>query len=386
MTARKSFAILLFLLLPVGEAVAGVAVKENIEVFFVLEPCRMWSVSDWVETDGLVSMLSPEKKSLDEIEIRTGFFNWVDYLIISEPPMLWWRHAYYWVNTSPGKTTFNTLYFDPYGTLPSAGYPKVDYRLRGAGTFSSLVLSFNQESDGGWLYAGEVTLSTGVYVYQYAVRNPNRAEEYRLSMSSFVVSRQPSSFENTGVTDGKTVSSAKIVLSWAALDPDLSGTLRYKVYLGTNTASMSIIYDGYATTYEVQSLDYGKDYLWQVEAINIYGVSSPSPVWRFKTIERPASGKAFNYPNPFDPNIGPTKIVFDMAQSGSAEVSVYTELGDLCWRKEFDGLLRGANEITYDGRDDAGRILYSGPYVVVIIKRYSDGSQSRDRARLLIIK
>lgn len=370
----------------VEQLAAEVSSKDHIEVFTSLEPAGMWQVNDYIEADSNLTMFRPEMKALDEIEIRTGFFNWVDYMTITSPPMLWWRHAYYWVNTSPEKTVFNVLYFDPYGTLPTAGYPKAEYRLKGAGTFTPLVLSFNGDADGGRLYAGEVTLSTGVYEYQYAARNPNRAEDYRLSISSFVVSRQPSKFENTGITDNQSVSSAKIVLSWAAMDPDLGGTLRYKLFLGTNTASMSVIYEGYATSCEVHSLDYGREYVWQVEATNIYGVSSKSPVWRFKTIARLASGKAFNYPNPFNPNAGSTKLVFDMAQSGSAEVSVYTELGDLCWRKSFDGLLRGANEITYDGRDDAGRVLYSGPYVVVIKKIYSDGRQEQDRCRLLVIK
>ncbi|PKK86435.1 MAG: hypothetical protein CVT48_01150 [Thermoplasmata archaeon HGW-Thermoplasmata-1] len=368
----------------VEQLCAEISSKDHIEVFTSLEPAGMWQVNDYIEADSNLTMFRPEAKSLDEIEIRTGFFNWVDYQVIAEPLMLWWRHAYYWVNTSPEKTTFNVLYFDPYGTLPSAGYPKAEYRIKGSGTFTPLVLSFNREADGGRLYAGEVTLSTGVYEYQYSVRNPDRAEEYRLSLSSFVVSRQPSQFENTGVADNQSVSSAKIVLSWGAMDPDLGGILRYKVYLGTNTASMSIIYDGYATSCSVESLDYGRDYVWQVEATNVYGVSSRSPVWRFKTIARMT--KSFNYPNPFNPNTGSTKLVFDMAASGAAEVSVYTELGDLCWRKSFDGLLRGANEISYDGRDDAGRVLYSGPYVVVFKKTYSDGRQEQDRCRLLIIK
>jgi len=372
----------------VEQLYGAISSKDTIEVFASFEIVSMWQVNEFIETDMNLTMFNTERKALlDEIEIRTGFFNWVDYQIIAEPPMLWWRHSYYWVNIYPlEKTIFNVLYFDPFGILPSAGYPKVDYRIKGQTNFSSLILNFKEEADGGRIYAGEVNLSTGVYEYQYAVRNPNRVGEYRLSLSSFVVSRQPSNFENTGIADNQSVATGKVVLSWTAIDPDLGEMLYYKVYLGTTTSVMSLIYEGYATSCEVRSLDYGKDYVWQVEAINIYGVSSKSPIWKFKTIAALKPGKAFNYPNPFDPNTSATKIVFDMNKSGAAEVSVYTELGDLCWRKSYDGLVPGANEITYDGKDDSGRILYSGPYVVVINKKYSDGNQSRDRLRLLIIK
>lgn len=93
---------------------------------------------------------------------------------------------------------------------------------------------------------------------------------------------------------------------------------------------------------------------------------------------------AFNAPNPFSPAQG-TQIVFDMPEDGSAELRLYTESGDLCWHRSFEGLAAGQNQIAYNGRDDNGRPLYNGTYVCEITCKYS-GGESKDRCRLLIVK
>jgi hypothetical protein len=147
---------------------------------------------------------------------------------------------------------------------------------------------------------------------------------------------------------------------------------------------LNLIYEGSQNSYNVNKLRDSACYYWKVEISDNYGLSLISPVQRFNTIA-PVQ-KSFNYPNPFNPALGQsTKIVFNMPEDGLADISVYTEMGDLCWRKTFANLSKGSNEISYNGMDDNGQILYNGSYVCVIDKKYSSGS-SIDKTRILILK
>jgi flagellar hook assembly protein FlgD len=74
-----------------------------------------------------------------------------------------------------------------------------------------------------------------------------------------------------------------------------------------------------------------------------------------------------------------------MVENGAAEVFIYTEFGDLCWHKQFENLPKGANEITYDGKDDSGSILFNGTYICLIKKKYST-KEVKDTCRLLVVK
>lgn len=118
--------------------------------------------------------------------------------------------------------------------------------------------------------------------------------------------------------------------------------------------------------------------------IDVFGVSDYSEVYDFQTLGTVT--KAFNYPNPFNPASNQlTNIVFDMQDQGSAEITVYTEFGHPVWRKTFDNLNKGSNEVQYNGRDDDGRELFNGTYVCLIKRKYGYG-ENTDKCRLLIIK
>jgi hypothetical protein len=144
------------------------------------------------------------------------------------------------------------------------------------------------------------------------------------------------------------------------------------------------IYTGPNTSYTLNSLESGMIYYWQVQVENQYGVLSLSPEYSFTTIKEPK--KAFNYPNPFNPTQGQsTNIVFEMAEDGNAEITVFSEFGNRCWGDKFYGLSKGTNQISYDGRDESGNIMYNGTYPCIIKKKYQAGEQN-DHCRLLIIK
>jgi flagellar hook assembly protein FlgD len=146
-----------------------------------------------------------------------------------------------------------------------------------------------------------------------------------------------------------------------------------------------LVYTGSEPSYTLTSLEANKTYYWQAEAVNQYAVSTKSVMYSFNTIQN--TPRAFNYPNPFNPATGQiTHIVFNMRQSGNAEVTVYSELGDRIWRQSFSGLNEGTNEVSYNGYDGNGRQLYNGTYVCIIMKNYDSGGGDKDSCRLMIIK
>jgi hypothetical protein len=73
-----------------------------------------------------------------------------------------------------------------------------------------------------------------------------------------------------------------------------------------------------------------------------------------------AAGVLIASPNPFNPR---TTLRFDLPQAGAARLAVYDLAGRLV-RTLVDGSLpQGANEIAWDGRDEAGRPVGTGAYV-----------------------
>ncbi|HLD30294.1 MAG TPA: T9SS type A sorting domain-containing protein, partial [bacterium] len=81
-----------------------------------------------------------------------------------------------------------------------------------------------------------------------------------------------------------------------------------------------------------------------------------------------------NFPNPFNPDSGETSIRYYLSRDSSVQVSIYTLYGNPVWEKEFQGL-EGVNYFQWNGRDDGGRSLLSGGYIVLIKKR--DGTPAQ---------
>lgn len=66
-------------------------------------------------------------------------------------------------------------------------------------------------------------------------------------------------------------------------------------------------------------------------------------------------------PNPFNPQ---TTIAFDLPESGAADLSVYDLHGRLVRRLHRGPLPAGPHTRTWNGRDDDGRRVAGGPYLV----------------------
>lgn len=342
--------------------------------------------SSWISVSLAEVPTRVNTKSCDQYEIKDGFLNFLGAAFIAGalPSLINWRHSPYFINIyEEGSITFSVLYQDSYGNMPSPGYPKVVCWKKGASDTNEIVLTSNGTFGSGYLYSESVNLSNGVYNYKYLAKNDFYPGEYVLGVSSFVVCSRPRISTPDNFENGSTRLSGKVMLEWKGHDPD-GGELSFKVYLGNDPNNLQVTYEGESSSYELSSLRANSKYYWRVEAINQYGISTLSPIYSFNTLNN--IQKAFNYPNPFRAGRQNTNFVFDMKNDGNVEISVYSELGDLCWRRSFTNLPQGTNQISYDGTDDCGRTLYNGSYVCIIDKKYYAETDERDNCRILVIK
>lgn len=356
---------------------------EEFEMLPSVGTALFWQSADWISCDTTASPSNTASLSIDEFCTDTDFFSHIDYSCTETPlaSSFSLAHAAYFVSVlNEGAVDFTVRYCDSYSNACSTGYPLLTWWHENEQPRSS-IMTLTNASAGEWTYAAQVVPNeTGTHYYYYTVRNP-QTDEYQCAISSFVVTTRPAVCVSCSLQDGEVLSNARIMFRWTA---GADSSITYRLYVGETPQTLAIMYQGGGTSFECSSLSYGKQYYWQIEARNAFGISSTSPLYSFMTITAPS--RAFNYPNPFNPALNqPTNIVFDMPVTGSAEIRVYSELGDLCWERSYDNLPAGANEISYDGRDDNGNVLFNGTYLCKIIKR-GGGNQLKDSCRLLIVK
>ena len=92
----------------------------------------------------------------------------------------------------------------------------------------------------------------------------------------------------------------------------------------------------------------------------------------------PATLRLRAAPNPFNPK---TTLRFSLPEAGEARLAVYDVHGRLCRSLAAGALTAGAHAVDWDGRDDAGRRLASGVYLV---RLETGGRQAA--ARLVLLK
>ncbi|MEK7745062.1 MAG: hypothetical protein AAB576_00160, partial [Elusimicrobiota bacterium] len=78
-------------------------------------------------------------------------------------------------------------------------------------------------------------------------------------------------------------------------------------------------------------------------------------------------------------------IVFNAPPSGYARamVSIYSELQDLLFRREYTGIPPGISEVTFDGRDRNGRSFFNGSYICHV--RF-EGPDDKETFYLMVVK
>ncbi|MDI6640704.1 MAG: carboxypeptidase regulatory-like domain-containing protein [Elusimicrobiota bacterium] len=271
----------------------------------------------------------------------------------------------------PNKDTFvfRIKYTDSENDPTFSGYPKLYIKKGGTNISGSpFTMSYvSGEPLTGVVYSySKVFESVGNdYTYYFEVK-----DKYQSSATTqekqFTVSSPPTEVENkSGITDGQTVTTGKIVLSWESSDPD-GDSLTYYLYLskGQVEQQMQLIYTGKDTSYILYDLEPGTIFYWRVDVEDQNGILVKGQVLSFKTLSI-NEDKVLNYPNPFNPQREKTNIVFYAKDTGSAEIKIYTEFGEKIFEDTFS-VMKGTNEYPYDGKDSNGNILMNGTYVVTV--------------------
>ncbi len=121
---------------------------------------------------------------------------------------------------------------------------------------------------------------------------------------------------------------------------------------------------------------------WDVVVTNPDGVSDVL-VAGFEVKTWAGTGLAVNYPNPFDPTVGPTKIVYELTAATDTLVLIFNQLNELIWKTEKfsgnDGGKLGTNLIEWNGYNGFGEMCANGLYFLRIIDRQNRSILAKGR-------
>jgi hypothetical protein len=93
-------------------------------------------------------------------------------------------------------------------------------------------------------------------------------------------------------------------------------------------------------------------------SVVVYGILNPTSVSGYDPSE--IHFRLFqNYPNPFNPS---TTITYSVAHASEVELTIFNSLGQTVRTLVNERKPAGEYSLTWDGRDDAGQLLSSGPY------------------------
>ena len=92
-------------------------------------------------------------------------------------------------------------------------------------------------------------------------------------------------------------------------------------------------------------------------------------------------GSVFNYPNPFDPTTGGTKIAFNIRENTQVTIYLFDTTGRIVVKRPFNATV-GFNEYEWDGRDDYGTMASNGVYLLRLVS----GSRLIGKTKIWVIK
>ncbi|MGB9612978.1 MAG: Ig-like domain-containing protein, partial [Candidatus Margulisiibacteriota bacterium] len=97
-------------------------------------------------------------------------------------------------------------------------------------------------------------------------------------------------------------------------------------------------------------------------------------------------GTPLNYPNPFNAGVENTNISYILSRASNITLTIHDLAGNLIAKKNFtaneEGGRAGYNEITWDGKSDAGEVVGNGIYVYLIV---ADGKLA-GKGKLTVLK
>ena len=151
-----------------------------------------------------------------------------------------------------------------------------------------------------------------------------------------------------------------------------SGTLRKKLAIGRNPRAIAFSPDGtqaYVTSSfsnEIHIVDAVRDTIvgHYASGQNPRGIALAQPIWPAAIVQHPTHfALAPAFPNPFN---GSTQITYTLAAGTSVDLRVYNALGQAVRTLLRQHREAGTHQIHWDGRDNQGRPLASGTYLLIM--------------------
>jgi hypothetical protein len=134
-------------------------------------------------------------------------------------------------------------------------------------------------------------------------------------------------------------------------DPDFVPSPACIVHSTTDTEWSDPDFDGWNVYYKITALDY------------VENESAPASAGTVTDADPPVLPRSFalrqNVPNPFNPT---TRIRFDLPEAAGVRLVIYDVSGRKIRELASGAMAAGAREVTWDGRDAAGRAAASGIY------------------------
>ncbi|OGR66568.1 MAG: hypothetical protein A2X31_04415 [Elusimicrobia bacterium GWB2_63_22] len=185
---------------------------------------------------------------------------------------------------------------------------------------------------------------------------------------------------------------SNILFSWAPSADEESGIKAYLLDAGTSLYGTDIFNAkdlGQELSYQATGLPGGKSVYARVRAENNAG--------GFSEYSEPGAGipvlplaqtapmtQPYNWPNPFDPGVGPTQIGFFLKDPARVTLKLFTLEGNLVYEETRAEGEAGNKVWPWTGRNGAGKMTAPGGYICLIEKRYS-GKTERQQFKLAVL-
>jgi hypothetical protein len=241
--------------------------------------------------------------------------------------------------TSPLSTGSHTIYLrtsDGAGNTSAEGYPAYTFNV----VIGEKPTTTSFKANGNTVYSGDPISAT---------------PRFEITLSS-----------NSSLESGRiTIDSVQTPLIFVKVDTTYYATHEVATALADGTHIVTIEafdVDGGATTYEA------------------------NPLYVKSAFAASVQGAPMNYPNPFDPGTQSTAIGYSLTKASNITLTVHDASGTTLVRKTYssdsNGGRAGYNEVTWDGKSDAGDYVGNGIYLYIIV---ADGKVV-SKGKLSVIK
>ena len=161
---------------------------------------------------------------------------------------------------------------------------------------------------------------------------------------------------NPSPVDGATEVDIDADLSWDCDDPD-GDFLTYNVYFDTINPPLDNVSDDQVdTTFDLEILEFGTTYYWQIIATDEHNASTAGMVWQFTTSNNnPPNAPTINGPNKGEPEIS-YEYSFSSIDPDGHDIAEYTvDWGDNTGEETISGPFASGKEVTanhsWDSKD-----------------------------------